>query len=115
MAGISDIMKVMLMFDSSAMWDDMKSSPLWNTDVRQLTTTLALSLIPSPFFDFSGSARCGFDASVTSFLACRVRSEKIKVRVGVKGQCKTQGGVGDSTSALHGTKTLSSSPNATCV
>jgi hypothetical protein len=76
MAGISDIIKVVLMFDSSATWDDMNPSPLLNTDVRQLTTILALSLIPSPFFDFSGSARCGFDAPVTSFLACRVQSEK---------------------------------------
>lgn len=76
MASILDIMKVMLMFDSNAAWDDLKQSSLLNIDVKQLTTILALSLIPSPFFDFSGSARFGFDAPVTSFLACRVRSVK---------------------------------------
>ena len=91
MASISDIMKVMLMFDSSAAWDDLKASPFLNTDVKQLTTILALSLIPSPFFDFSGSARYGFDGPVTSFLACRVRSVKKMVLMEVKGQYERQG------------------------
>ena len=59
MASISNIMKVMLMFDSSAAWDNLKPSPLLNTNVKQLTTILALSLIPSLSLTFLGQRDLG--------------------------------------------------------
>jgi len=39
-ASISDIMKVMLMFDSSAAWDDLKPSPLLNATYNCFGTVL---------------------------------------------------------------------------
>jgi hypothetical protein len=59
MASISDIMKVMLMFDSNATWDNLKPSPPLNTDVKQLTTILALSLFLHPSLTFLGQRDLG--------------------------------------------------------